>query len=62
MVVIVAPAASPTRVWQERTGTPSRWTVQAPQSAWPQPNFVPVSPTMSRIAQSSGMSSPTSSW
>ena len=61
MVVIAAPSASATKVWQERTGIPSRCTVQAPQSAIPQPNLVPVSPTMSRIAQSSGMSPPTSS-
>ena len=36
------------------------WTVQAPHSAMPHPYFVPVSPTFSRIAQSSGVSSSTS--
>ena len=30
---------------QERIGWPSRWTVQAPQAAIPQPYFVPVNPT-----------------
>ena len=43
-------------VWQDRVGYPSRCTVQAPHSAWPHPNFVPVRPTRSRIAQSNGMS------
>src|ERR1700694_1451541 len=36
------------------------WTVQAPHCAMPQPYLVPVSPTFSRIAQSSGVSSSTS--
>ena len=30
-----------TGIWQERTGWPSRCTVQAPHSAMPQPNLVP---------------------
>jgi hypothetical protein len=33
---------------QERVATPSTCTVQAPQSAMPQPNFVPVMPTAKR--------------
>ena len=41
---------------QERTATPSRWTVQAPHCAMPQPYFVPVRPTCSRITQRSGVS------
>src|SRR5207249_463319 len=41
----------------ERTGWPSRCTVQAPHCAMPQPNLVPVSPRTSRSTQSSGMSS-----
>ena len=49
------PSAAPTVVRQERTATPSRWMVQAPQTPAPQPNFVPVSPTSSRRYQSSGM-------
>src|SRR5688572_17311427 len=41
---------------QERTGWPSRCTVQAPHSAIPQPNFVPVRPIASRRAHNSGVS------
>ena len=41
---------------QARNGLPSINTVQAPQSAIPQPNFVPVSPRLSRSTQSSGVS------
>ena len=44
-----------TGVTQDRVGVPSRWTVQAPQSACPQPNLVPVSPMMSRSTQSRGI-------
>jgi hypothetical protein len=47
-------------VMQERVATPSIWTVQAPQSAIPQPNFVPVIPSTSRSTQSSGVSPSTS--
>ena len=48
---------------QERTGLPSRCTVHAPQSCAPQPNLVPVMPTVSRMAQSSGVLGSTStSW
>ena len=47
---------APTLTEQDRTGTPSTCTVQAPHSPIPQPNFVPVSPTTSRNAQSSGIS------
>ena len=45
----------------ERTARPLRCTVQAPQAAMPQPNLVPVRPSVSRIAHSSGMSGSTSS-
>ena len=41
MVVIALPAASAALVAQARAGLPSMCTVQAPQSATPQPNFVP---------------------
>jgi hypothetical protein len=47
-------------VMQERVATPSTCTVQAPQSAMPQPNFVPVMPSTSRNTHSSGMSPSTS--
>src|SRR4051794_33296236 len=36
------------------------WTVQAPQRAMPQPNFVPVRPSSSRNTQRSGVSGETS--
>jgi hypothetical protein len=41
MVVIFLPIALDTGVMQDRIGRPSRWTVHAPHSATPQPNFVP---------------------
>jgi hypothetical protein len=56
MVVIACPMAAPTGITQARLGMPSRCTVQAPQSATPQPNFVPVMPRRSRKTQSRGMS------
>src|SRR5262249_35063925 len=43
-----------------RTATPSRWTVQAPHCAMPQPYFVPVRPTFSRNAQRRGILGSTS--
>src|SRR5579862_3478112 len=55
MVVIFLPAASLTNTPHERIATPSIWTVQAPHCAMPQPYLVPVRPTRSRIAHSSGM-------
>ena len=59
MVVTARPSTSDTGVMQERTGLPSTCTVQAPQAATPQPNFVPVSLRCSRSTQSSGVSAPT---
>src|SRR5215472_10227091 len=56
MVVIACPAAAPTGITQDRLGLPSKCTVQAPQSAAPQPNFVPFMPSKSRRTHSSGMS------
>src|SRR6267143_1942914 len=50
----------PTGVTQERAGTPSTCTVQAPQSAMPQPNLVPDIPSTSRSTQRSGVSASTS--
>ena len=59
-MVIFLPDASETEVWHERTASPFRCTVQAPQSPTPQPNLVPVSCMCSRITQSSGVSPATS--
>src|ERR1043165_270623 len=56
MVTTAWPSMSPTWIWQERTAVPSTCTVQAPHSARPQPNLVPVMPTMSRRYQSRGVS------
>src|SRR4051812_15452534 len=56
MVVTALPAASEIGVWHERTGWPSRWTVQAPHAAMPHPYFVPVRLRRSLRAQRSGMS------
>ncbi|CAG9231666.1 hypothetical protein PSP6_590065 [Paraburkholderia tropica] len=55
-MVILRPSSAATGSTHERTATPSRCTVQAPHCAMPQPNFVPVRPTISRNTQSSGMS------
>ena len=57
MVVTERFPTLPTGSRQERTGLPSMWTVQAPHCAMPQPNFVPVIPSMSRNTQRSGISS-----
>src|SRR5580692_1153013 len=59
MVVTDLPSTSETGMAQERTASPSIWTVQAPQAAMPQPNFVPVSFRCSRSTQSSGVSGAT---
>ncbi len=55
MVVIFLPAAAETGVTHERTGWPSRCTVQAPHRAAPQPNLVPVMSRLSRMTQSRGV-------
>jgi hypothetical protein len=47
-------------VTQDRRGVPSMITVQAPHSATPQPNLVPVLPRTSRNTHSSGVSPSTS--
>jgi hypothetical protein len=50
-------------VTQDRVACPFNWTVHAPQSPTPQPNFDPVSPKTSRKYQSSGISgSPPKDW
>src|SRR5207245_8803087 len=43
-------------VTQDRVACPFTWTVHAPQSPTPHPNFDPVSPKTSRRYQSSGIS------
>src|SRR5271170_7497789 len=60
MVVIFLPDACDTGVWQERTASPLRWTVQAPHRPAPQPNFVPVICKCSRTTHKSGVSFGTS--
>src|SRR5689334_22332804 len=55
MVVMAWPARSPIATPQERVASPSTCTVQAPQSATPQPNLVPVSPSSSRRNHNSGI-------
>src|SRR6202021_1281289 len=57
MGVTFAPATAPIKVMQDRVARPSTCTVQAPQKPIPQPNFVPVSPSSSRITQSNAASS-----
>src|SRR5437016_4822345 len=56
MVVMACPTAAPTGITHDRLGMPSRCTVQAPQSATPQPNLVPFMPSRSRKTHSKGMS------
>src|SRR5271166_996256 len=53
------PATFETGVEHDRIADPSRCTVQAPQSPAPQPNFVPVSSSVSRNTQSNGVSGET---
>src|SRR6266478_6904440 len=60
MVVTFLPATLEIAVMQERVASPLMCTVQAPQSAIPQPNFVPVMSRVSRNTQSKGMSGLTS--
>src|SRR5271169_1280214 len=62
MVVMFFATACETGVEQERTGSPSTWTVQAPQRPAPQPNFVPVNSSVSRRTQSRGVSGATSTF
>src|SRR6185503_11141741 len=55
IVVIRAPLTEESGVVHERTALPLTWTVQAPQSAAPQPNLVPVSFSSSRMTHSRGV-------
>ena len=59
MVVKLRPAAAEHGIWHDRTAWPFSNTVQAPQTPTPQPNFVPVNPSVSRRIHSSGVSSST---
>ncbi len=59
-MVTLLPAMADAGVMQERTASPFRCTVHAPQSAMPQPNLVPVMPSVSRKIQSNGISGLTS--
>ena len=54
--LMLAPSRRPIGTEHDRIGAPLMCTVQAPHWAMPQPNFVPVRPTASRKAQSSGVS------
>src|ERR1043166_650146 len=60
MVTIFLFATAEIGVMQERVACPSTWTVQAPQSAIPQPNLVPVRPISSRSVHNRGVSPGTS--
>ena len=60
MVVTFLPVTLEIGVIQERVASPLICTVQAPQRAMPQPNFVPVMFSVSRSTQSNGMSGLTS--
>ena len=57
MVVICLPTTAVANVEQERVTIPSMCTLHAPHCPMPHPNFVPVSPKLSRNTQSSGVSS-----
>jgi hypothetical protein len=57
MVVTCRPAQSLTATVQGWNSSPSRWLVQARQTPTPQPYLGPVTPSLSRSTQSSGMSS-----
>src|SRR5258706_10601617 len=56
IVVTFLPTAAEAGIEQERTGCPSRCTVQAPHCAMPQPNFVPVMCSESRSTHRRGVS------
>ncbi len=62
MVVILCPAAAEMGVTQERIACPFNCTVQAPHRAAPQPNLVPVQPSVSRSAQRIGVDGSASTW
>jgi hypothetical protein len=53
-VVSLLPAAADTGTEQDRVGAPSRWTVQAPHCASPQPKCGLLSPSSLRSTYKSG--------
>src|SRR3974390_3081395 len=55
MVVTALLATCDTWVWHENARLPSMCTMQAPHRPVPQPNFVPVSLSSSRITHNSGV-------
>src|ERR1051326_5267125 len=55
-MVVISPETVPICFWHDRIAFPFSSTVHAPHSAMPHPNFVPVSPRMSRRYQDSGIS------
>ena len=55
MVTMRRPVTLASERMHDRTASPSTCTVHAPHAPMPQPNLVPVSPSPSRNAQSSGM-------
>src|SRR6267143_1406252 len=59
-MVVTCPVTADTGIEHDRTGCPSRWTVHAPHRAMPQPNLVPVRPSVSRSTHNNGMSGSTS--
>src|SRR5580698_946778 len=59
MVVTLLPTTCETGVEHDRVAAPSTCTVHAPQRPAPQPNFVPVSSSVSRSTHSKGVSSET---
>src|SRR3954465_4865116 len=54
VVIFCASVTAETGMEQDRVATPSTCTVQAPHCAMPQPYFVPVRPTCSRITHRTG--------
>src|SRR5258708_19187652 len=62
MVVTSRPSVAASGNEEERTGSPSMWTVHAARRAIPQPNLVPVRRSCSRSTQRRGVSGSASTW
>src|SRR5438105_13231498 len=60
IVITFFPATVAIAAPHERVATPLIWTVQAPHSCTPQPNLVPVMPSVSRKTHSNGICGETS--
>ena len=56
IVVMLSPSTALRATLHERVALPPTCTVQAPHRPMPQPNFVPVRPSSSRMTQSNGVS------